>query len=449
MSELIFAVTDVETTGGQPSGHSITEIAVVLTDGKRELDRFHSLVRPNQPIPFYIEQLTGISNEMVAEAPSFDEIAEELYSFFEESIFIAHNVGFDYSFIKAAFEATTIRFNRPRLCTVRLSRKLFPGLPSYSLGQLCKSLSIENQQAHRALSDTLATVELFHKLCDKDDSGLIDGLLRRNAPEQWLPPRLPSNVFEALPEKAGVYILEDSTGNPLYIGKSVNIKKRIRQHFGGKMQSQRRQEFLRDVAHIHCIETGNEWIAALLEDAQIRAHFPKHNKAQKKRPKKYTVSTYEDRAGYLRVAVTLALPGAEYPFVFFSESAARDWLLKQANHHQIALALCGLTTGGQLPHSPQESNARVQQIFTPNEKLNEVTLLLDDGRSEDEIGVIALVQQRLYGYGFISRKEQVLHADALLDQLTPLPESEVTASLLHMAEAACKQVMQLAHSDYV
>lgn len=443
MSELIFAVTDVETTGGQPSGSSITEIAVVLTDGQRELDRFHSLVRPGQTIPFYIEQLTGISNEMVADAPEFEDIADELLSFFEESIFIAHNVGFDYSFIKAAFESVNIRFNRPRLCTVRLSRKLFPGLPSYSLGRLCNSLSIEHTQAHRALSDTLATVELFHKLCGEDRSGTISELLRRNAPEQWLPPGLAPDVFDRLPETAGIYILEDAHGEALYIGKSGNIKKRIRQHFGGKMQSQRRQDFLREVTHIRCIETGNEYIAALLEDAQIRTQFPKHNKAQKRRPKKYTIASYEDRSGYLRLAVTSALPGADDSVVFFSEAAARDWLLKQAAKFDVALDLCGLTTGGPLPDSPSESNERVEQMLASNGCGSEITLLIDTGRSDEEYGVIALMHQRLYGYGFISKAEQFNHAEAILDHMTQLPESEITSSILHTAELSCRKVLHL------
>ncbi len=447
MSELLFAVTDVETTGGQPAGNSMTEIAVVLTDGVRELDRFHTLLQPSHPIPFHIEQLTGISNAMVADAPRFEEIAEELLSFFDESVFVAHNVGFDYSFIKAAFEHVGERFNRQKLCTVRLSRKLFPGLPTYSLGPLCKHLAIEHNQAHRALSDTLATVELFHQLCRQDHSGLIESQLRRHAPEQWLPPQLPPAVFEALPEKPGVYILEGAGGRPLYIGKSVNVKKRVRQHFGGKMQSSRRQEFLRDVTHIQCIETGNEWIAALLEDAQIRAHFPKHNKAQKKRTKRYTVTTYEDRKGYLRLAVTPVIPGTEHQFVFYSESAARDWLLKQAVKYEVSLDVCGLTTGGQLTYTPDESNRRVQRLLSVSVEPKEITLLIDSGRTEDEHGLIVLRDHRLFGYAYISKSVQITRSEEIIDHTTQLPESEVTSAVLHMAETSCNKIMRIALSD--
>lgn len=421
----------------------MTEIAVVLTDGIRELDRFHSLLQPEHPIPFYIEQLTGISNEMVIHAPTFEEIADELVHWFEGHVFVAHNVGFDYSFVKAAFEAIGRSFNCQRLCTVRMSRKAFPGLPSYALGSLSKHFDIEHSEAHRALSDTLATVSLFHKIYHINDGQLVNEQLRRHSPEQWLPPSITSEEFEALPQRPGVYVFEGEGGQPLYIGKSANIKKRVRQHFSGKMRSSRRQDFLKKVQHISYTLTGNEWIAALLEDAQIRKHFPPYNKAQKRRTKKYTISTYEDRAGYLRLAVTPVLPGCATSPVFFSESAARDWLLKQARAHHIDLQLCGLTTGCSLQQSPEQSNAQVEQLFASVNHANGLTLMIDSGRTENEHGVIALVNGKLYGFGFIEKTERFDTPESCLDAMTELPESELTASILSVAQAAAKQVITI------
>ena len=170
---MIYAVTDIETTGSHASGNSITEIAIVLSDGQKEIDRFETLLQPDHPIPYHITTLTGIDNDMVADAPRFEEVADEIESFLAQGVFVAHNVGFDYSFIKKQFEAIGRKWNPTRLCTVRLTRKLVPGLHSYSLGNLCRHFGILNNTAHRAMSDTLATVELLHQLIDLDHHNYI------------------------------------------------------------------------------------------------------------------------------------------------------------------------------------------------------------------------------------------------------------------------------------
>ncbi|MDP4665468.1 MAG: 3'-5' exonuclease, partial [Flavobacteriaceae bacterium] len=202
---MIFAVTDIETTGSHASGNSITEIAIVLTDGKNELDRFETLLRPDHPIPYHITTLTGIDNEMVADAPLFEEVADEIESFLAEGIFVAHNVGFDYSFIKKQFEEIGRSWNPTRLCTVRLTRKLVPGLSSYSLGNLCRHFGIQNNSAHRAMSDTLATVELLHHLVSIDKEGYIQIQAQKNSPNSWLPNKVKETDYESLSEGPGVY----------------------------------------------------------------------------------------------------------------------------------------------------------------------------------------------------------------------------------------------------
>ncbi len=168
----MYTIIDIETTGGSFSTGKITEIAIYLHDGVSVIEEFVSLVNPEQYIPAYITRLTGITNEMVRDSPRFYEIAKQIVEITKDSIFVAHNAGFDYGFIKAEFESLGYDFNRKTLCTVKLSRKLLPGLKSYSLGSLCSSLNIDNNARHRAAGDAMATVSLFELLLKKD-SGLL------------------------------------------------------------------------------------------------------------------------------------------------------------------------------------------------------------------------------------------------------------------------------------
>lgn len=430
MSEL-FAITDIETTGGHASAGSITEVAVIISDGQREIDRFHSLVNPNQPIPFYIQSLTGITNDMVADAPEFGDIAAELYSFFEDSVFVAHNVGFDYSFLRAAFEHAGYNLHARKLCTVRIARKLHPQLPSYSLGNLCRHFQIDLSNAHRALSDTLATVELFHQFHREDQQGAISAMLGRSAPEQWLPPALPREQFDQLPERPGVYYLRNSAGEALYIGMSANVKKRIRQHFNGKMASERRQAFLKDITEIEVRATGSELLAALIEDSEIRKFRPKYNRAQKHRIKVFALTSYRDRNDYIRLTIT------EYKGIdsalktFNSISEGRDWLLAWARSNNIPLALCGIGIGEiELP-AVDESNACVSKALSEIEHpQNKVTLLLGGGRDYCESSVVATQGDRLLGYAFVPNDVGISTLDDLDAYLEPLPHSELSSALL-------------------
>ncbi|MEO0368562.1 MAG: exonuclease domain-containing protein, partial [Pseudomonadota bacterium] len=157
----VYSVVDIETTGGRNRGNAITEIAVVKVKAGEIIDEWSTLVQPERRIPKHITHLTGISNEMVVDAPLFHEIGDELLSLLEGSIFVAHNVGFDYGFIKAAYDSMNRSFKLPKMCTVRSARKAFPGLPSYSLGNLTEYFDIDLKNHHRALSDARATAHLL------------------------------------------------------------------------------------------------------------------------------------------------------------------------------------------------------------------------------------------------------------------------------------------------
>lgn len=164
----MYSVIDIEATGGNSKQGKITEIAIYNFDGQQIVNQFHSLINPERSIPPFVRRLTGINNEMISKAPKFYEVAEEIVKITMNSNFVAHNVKFDYSFIKAEFASLGYDFKMNQFCTLQLSQQLIPDMPSYSLGKLCKSLNIPLKNRHRADGDALATVELFKKLLNID-----------------------------------------------------------------------------------------------------------------------------------------------------------------------------------------------------------------------------------------------------------------------------------------
>src|SRR5665213_2369306 len=201
----MYAIVDIETTGGHASANGITEIAICIHNGKKVIERYSTLINPKRHIPIYISALTGISNEMVENAPSFEDVAHDIYHLLNGKIFVAHNVNFDYSFVRYHLAAAGYELQCNKLCTVRLGRKIIPGLPSYGLGKLCRHLDIANESRHRAVGDAEATAVLFSMLLQKDSANHIQQALKQNSKEQVLPANLPKQDVEALPSSPGVY----------------------------------------------------------------------------------------------------------------------------------------------------------------------------------------------------------------------------------------------------
>ena len=179
----MYSIVDIETTGGYSVGNNITEIAIIVHNGIEVVDKFHTLVNPRRPIPGFITSLTGISNAMVAIAPAFDEIAAQVFKVLTNTVFVAHIVSFDFSFVKNELRMCGYELYTDKLCTVRLSRKIFPGLNSYSLGNLCNSLGIDIEDRHRAMGDANATVKLFEKILQNGGESHILKTLKKTKVE--------------------------------------------------------------------------------------------------------------------------------------------------------------------------------------------------------------------------------------------------------------------------
>ncbi len=271
----MFAIVDIETTGGSAADGAITEVAVVLFDGEHVTDTFTTLVNPGCPIPSYISALTGIDNQMVAQAPDFSDIAPKLSRLLENKIFIAHNVNFDHSFLHHHFKRIDISFHPRKLCTVRYARKLLPGLPSYSHGNICRMLGIPVENRHRAFGDAQATARLFSLLLQKDEGKkVLLEMPRGKSAHSYLPMHVPVDMIEQLPFCPGVYYFKDRCGKVVYVGKALNLNHRVKGHFTHNGAGKRRQEMLRTIHSIDYKVCATELMALVLESVEIKRLWP-------------------------------------------------------------------------------------------------------------------------------------------------------------------------------
>jgi len=427
-----FAIVDLETTGSHASDHAITEVAVVVTDGVRVLDRWSSLVNPGVPIPHAITRLTGIDDALVAEAPAFADVAEAYLERVAGCVFVAHNVGFDYTFLRTALEGAGHTWSAPRLCTVRLARKLIPGQPSYSLGRLCAALDIPNHARHRALGDAEATFELFSRMWTAPGGAeAIAAAVTTNRREAWLPQHVDAEAFERLPTGPGVYRFLDAKGIPLYIGMSHNVRTRVRSHFTAGPDSARRQNFLRDIHRIEADPTGSVLLARLLEDVLIRKHWPAHNRAQKHPIQRTWIVRYVDRAGYHRLAAVRRRPADPPLRVFHHPSSAREWLYSLVRRG-VHPALLGLGDDGTSDWPAVEMHLHLLETALAADAAGRTgaSVLVEAGRTDTEVGLVLLESGGFAGLGFVARDVFEHDLEAALEHIERLPGSTTTDAIL-------------------
>lgn len=426
-----YAIVDIETTGSHAKGHGITEIAVIITDGQQELERWESLIDPGLHIPLHISELTGITDEMVETAPTFAAVADELEALLHDCVFVAHNVGFDYAFIRGHFETMGRVWKRPKLCTVRLARKLLPGHASYSLGRICEDLGISNSARHRAMGDCAATTVLFHRMMNGERAcEVVASMLKRGERESWLPQHVAASDFEALPTAPGIYKFLNQKGTPLYIGMSHNIRHRVRTHFNGSMKSARRQAFLRDIYRIEGEATGSVLMARLIEDELIRTHWPIHNHAQKSIPVRTALVAYTDQRGLMRLHLQRQRNVKHAIRWFRKEEEARAWLHAQAEAFGLHPELLGLGSDGRTsvdePSDKHRHNAAVDQLIEAA-KSHESWAIVDRGRTIEERAVILMENEHVKGWCFTD--QTVSHFDQIED-LVDLKNGSATADAI-------------------
>ena len=431
-----YAIVDIETTGGMAKRDRITEIGIVIFDGEKILDTYQTLINPERSIPPEITRITGITNGMVADAPRFFEVAKKIVEMTEGHIFVAHNVRFDYGFIKAAFKNLGYTFTRRQLCTVRLSREIFPGLRSYSLGSLIRHFDIRVNARHRALDDAKATTEIMQIMFDlSDPTETINDLVNRGIRESKLPKGITMDKLQQLPEDAGVYYLLNEHGHIVYIGKSINIKQRIMQHFS--KNTTKAEKLARMVASIDYVETGSELVAFLLESKEIKKHKPLINKAQKNSDYPYFVHQHIDDQGYLCFGILKdTIKNAKNKDIigyYKNVVSAKSHLNNTLHHYSLCQSKVGLNTntgscfyvmigkcsGACTGHeTPLEYNERAEDSLLYLKKIfDENLVILVEGRTQGEKAAILVEEGHYQGYGYVDSIDTKLGIEEIKESI--------------------------------
>ena len=433
----MYAIVDIETTGGHASANGITEIAVYIHDGKKVVKHFETLINPLQKIPAYITALTGIDNYMVADAPLFEDIAATLYQLLNDTIFVAHNVNFDYSFVKHHLKAAGYELAEKKLCTVRLSRKTFPGLPSYSLGNLCRSLSLPIDNRHRAGGDAKATVKLLEYCIANGGDEHIAQMLKKSSAEQWLPLHLTKADILKLPAGPGVYYFHDAKDKIVYVGKAINIKKRVSSHFTHNDPDRKRQNFLRIICKISCKECATELEAIILESTEIKRLWPKYNYSQKQPAQKFALYMFEDGRGYQRLAVDKKKKNVPSLYCFNLLHEGLVMLKKMAEEFELHEKLCFIdkTPFSELDYisleSPLTYNQKIKNVVEALEEKLPTFAVMDKGIKEEEKLCLLIERGSFWGMGYMPSNTVITSTAELKTYLNPYADNDTIRNSIY------------------
>lgn len=437
----MFSIIDIETCGGRfeyPKGR-IIEISILVHDGLQVTDKYTTLINPGCYISPLYTRLSGITNDMVSSAPTFQQVAKKILEMTEGRIFVAHNVGFDYSFVKEEFKSLGYKFSREKLCTVRLSRKLIPGKVSYSLGNLCASLNIPIEGRHRAEGDAVATAKLFDLLLQLKT---MDPQYKTKGVHEIMGTRIDkikSYILKKLPEECGVYYFLDKEGKIIYIGKSNNMHQRAQSHFNSK--EHKGKKMLNDLYDVNYQLTGSELIALLVESEEIKKHHPYYNRARKADSFTHRINWSKDEQGIISFKITEseesfnACPNDSSGRVlcsFTSYASARESLERWLDEHALCLRYCGLTDEDAIcfnhhikkcngicagEEEVEEYNKRASKILKEYSFGNKDFLIIEEGRHAEERSLVLIENGHYAGYGYADITGQANSPEDLKDSI--------------------------------
>jgi DNA polymerase-3 subunit epsilon len=438
----LYAILDIETTGGKYNEEGITEIAIHKYDGHQVVDTFISLLNPERSIQPFVVNLTGISNQMLRNAPKFYEVAKRIIEITSDCILVAHNAKFDYRILRTEFNRLGYGYERQTLCTVELSKKLIPHLESYKLGRLCRSLGIPVTDRHRANGDAIATTKLFKLLVDKDLQKSIISNTIRLEPKYQLDPKL-IDIVENLPTSTGVYYMHRSDGEIIYIGKSNNIKKRINQHFTST--SPKAKKIQLQVATVTYETTGSELVALLKESEEIKRNKPIYNRALRRTIFTYALYSFTDDDGYTNLKID-KVDGRKKPITTFTNrQSAKSFMFNAVEKYMLCQKLTGLhrvrkncfnytigaCNGACVQKEPTELyNLRAHQLITKNSFENSNLVIIDRGREIDERSAIYIENGVFKGLGFYNLNHQINKIEILQSIITPMDNNRDVQHIL-------------------
>lgn len=438
----MYAILDIETTGGKYNEEGITEIAIYKYDGHKVVDQFISLVNPERDIQPFVVNLTGINSNMLRNAPKFYEVAKRIVEITEDCILVAHNAQFDYRILCTEFKRLGFDFERKSLCTVELAKDLIPNQASYSLGKLVRSLGIPVADRHRAAGDAMATVKLFKMLLDKDsEKNIIQESVRSNPKHQLEPRHI--DIISELPSVTGVYYIHKSDGEIIYIGKSNNIKKRINQHFTNTNPKSKKIQAL--VAAVTYEATGSELVALLKESEEIKKNKPIFNRAQRRKIFTHALYSFVDDHGYINLKIDVA-DGRKSPITTFANrQSGKSFITSAIEEFNLCQKLTGVyktktscfkfdikeCNGACIQkESPEDYNKRVKALIEKYSYKSKNLVIIDKGRDVDERSAI-LIENGVYrGLGFYNLNYQINNLEVLESIITPMENNRDTQHII-------------------
>ena len=431
----MYAIVDIETTGGKFNEEGITEIAIYRHDGHQIVDQFSSLVNPERPIQAFVASLTGINNNMLRQAPKFYEVAKRIVEITDNAILVAHNAQFDYRILRTEFTRLGYEFERRTICTVELSKKLLPGHSSYSLGKLTRALGIPISDRHRAQGDAQATVKLFQLLLDRDhEKNIVEASIRLD-PKKQLEPNL-LELIERAPSETGIYYLRNKEDKLIYIGKSKNIKKRLTQHFTG--QDRKSKKLQLETVDVQVERTGNELVALLKESEEIKIHKPLYNRFLRRSIFRYQLSHFTDQQGYINLKIDPSDRRKNSITTFGTFAQAKSVLFKITEQYELCQKLNGLYQSKEACFSyglnqcngaciqkeaPETYNQRVQEFINKNIYQSSDLIIVDKGRYLEERSCILIENGAFKGIGYFDLNFQIQNPEVLKSIIRPMQDN--------------------------
>ena len=438
----MYAVLDIETTGGKYDEEGITEIAIYRFDGEKIIDQFSSLINPEKEIQPFVKKLTGINNNMLRNSPKFYEVAKRIVEITENCIIVAHNAEFDFRMLQTEFRRLSFTFNRKILCTIKLSKILLPNQPSFNLGKLVNNLGIPFTNQHRAHGDAKVTLKLFQLLLEKDSKKYI---LKKNI-QNLNPNKTPTkylSIIDKLPSEMGIYYIHNINNEIIYIGNSNNIKKRVLSHLTSSKK--KALEIQKVISNVSYSLTGGELISLLKEQNEIKLNSPIYNKSMKFRlfPIGIRIDSSYD---YPNIIVEQVKKDRQYLCVYKNKKTAKTAIFKFIDEFGICIHKTNLirAEGECLNYSLKKCNGACinrEPISDYRKKINAFCrsfeyqskdfLLIDKGRQSGEFSFVYVEDNKFLGYGYYELNHQIKTKDQIESRLIPIEDNLDTQKLIH------------------
>ena len=452
----MYAIIDIETTGGKFNQEAITEIAIYRFNQTLVTDQFISLVKPDRPIQPFVIGLTGITDKMLKNSPKFFEIAKRIIEITDSCVIVAHNAEFDYRILRTEFKRLGYDYKRKSICTVQLSKELIPNLESYKLGKLVRSLGIPINDRHRAQGDALATVKLFELLLQKDKkkvilNSFIKELHKSNIKSKHL------KIIDQIPNEIGVYYIYDKQ-SIIYIGKSNDLKKRITTHLTAA--GPKALKILNEIDKISYDITGNELLALLKEQQEIKENQPKLNFRFKNKLFPIGIRLDKNNNGYNILIIEQIKVNQQYIFVFKNKLNATNKLNEWIKDYKLCENLTSMSNKKQICYKYEFKECQgacfnKEDPLTYNERLDNLLinlkfnfndfLIIDKGRNINEKSFVLIENQLIKGYGYYELNHQIKSLDKIINRLVQIDHNPEAFSIVYnyLYKKKYKAIIQL------